>query len=150
MVSQNPATRLFVLQFVQTNNKKTPVLRNTALCVKGFHNWPTVYPKKYAHGYCFVVVIYWLIFPYSSGLLPWHCDNLTIAPVPAKQPRWIWINTSCKFIMNNCITTKNQSTTKPCAYFFGYTVLIQVNLYMSFRPCSTIKPGLSAIVGYWN
>ena len=71
---------------------------------------------------CFVVVIDWLIFPYPSGLLHWHCGNLTIAPVPAKQPWWIWINTSCEFIMNDCITTTKQSTTKPCAYFLGYTV----------------------------
>ena len=86
----------------------------------------TVYLKKYAHGFCFavfVVVIHWLIFPYPSGLLHWHCGNLTIAPVPAKQPWWIWINTSCEFIMNDCITTTKQSTTKPCAYFLGYTVL---------------------------
>ena len=39
---------------------------------------------------CLVVVIHWLIFPYPSGLLHWHCGNLTIAPVPAKQPWWIW------------------------------------------------------------
>ena len=71
---------------------------------------------------CFVVVIHWLIFPYPSGLLHWHCGNLTIAPVPAKQPWWIWINTSCEFIMNDCITTTKQSTNKPCAYFLGYTV----------------------------
>ena len=70
---------------------------------------------------CFVVVIHWLIFPYPSGLLHWHCDNLTIAPVPTKQPWWIWINTSCEFIMNDCITTTKQSTTKPCTYFLGYT-----------------------------
>ena len=71
---------------------------------------------------CFVVVIHWLIFPYPSGLLHGHCGNLTIAPVPAKQPWWIWINTSCEFIFNDCITTTKQSTTKPCAYFLGYTV----------------------------
>ena len=71
---------------------------------------------------CFVIVIHWPIFPYPSGLLHWHCGNLTIAPVPAKQPWWIWINTSCEFIMNDCITTTKQSTTKPCAYFLGYTV----------------------------
>ena len=71
---------------------------------------------------CFVVAIHWLIFPYPSGLLHWHCGNLTIAPVPAKQPWWIWINTSCEFIMNDCVTTTKQSTTKPCAYFLGYTV----------------------------
>ena len=73
---------------------------------------------------CFVVVIHWPIFPYPSVLLHWHCGNLTIAPVPAKQPWWIWINNSCEFIMNDCITTTKQSTTKPCAYFLGYTVLI--------------------------
>ena len=71
---------------------------------------------------CFVVVIYWLIFPYPSGLLHRHCGNLTIAPVLAKQPWWIWINTSCEFIMKDYITTTKQSTTKPCAYFLGYTV----------------------------
>ena len=73
---------------------------------------------------CFVVVIHWLIFPYPSGLLHWHCGNLTIAPVPAKQPWWICINTSCEFIMNDRITTTKQSTTKPCAYLLGYTVII--------------------------
>ena len=71
---------------------------------------------------CFVVVIHWLLFPYPSGLLHWHCGNLTIAPVPAKQPWWIWINTSCEFIINDCITTTKQSTTKLCAYFLGYTI----------------------------
>ena len=79
---------------------------------------------------CFVVVIHWLIFPYPSGLLHWHCGNLTIAPVPAKQPWWIWINTSYEFIMNYCITTTKQSTTKPCAYFLGYTV---------WAPISSVK-----------
>ena len=74
---------------------------------------------------CFVVVIHWLIYPYPSGLLHWHCGNLTIAPVPAKQPWWIWINTSFEFIMNDYITTTKQSTTKPCAYFFGYTVYVK-------------------------
>ena len=76
---------------------------------------------------CFVVVIHWLIFPYPSGLLHWHCGNLTIAPVPAKQPWWIWINTSYEFITNDCITTTKQSTTKPCAYFLGYTVVAHVD-----------------------
>ena len=74
---------------------------------------------------CFDVVIHWLIFPYPSGLLHWHCGNLTIAPVAAKQPWWIWINTSCEFIRNDCITTTKQSTTKPCAYFLRYTVCME-------------------------
>ena len=71
---------------------------------------------------CFVVVIHWLIFPYPPGLLHWHCGNLTIAPVPAKQPWWIWISTTCEISMNDYITTTKQNTTKPCAYFLGYTV----------------------------
>ena len=85
---------------------------------------------------CFVVVIHWLIFPYPSGLLHWHCGNLTIAPVPAKQPWWIWINTSCEFIMNDCITTTKQSTTKPCAYFLGHTVPVmwQVHWVIHVKP----------------
>ena len=84
--------------------------------------------EKYAHGFCFAVLCcgYTLTdFPYPPGLLHWHCGNLTIAPVPAKQPWWIWINTSYEFIMNDCITTTKQSTTKPCAYFLGCTVCLQ-------------------------
>ena len=91
-----------------------------------FHDFPVQYIPRNMHTVfallCFVVVIHWLIFPYPSGLLHWHCGNLTIAPVPAKQPWWIWINNSCEFIMNDCITTTKQSTTKPCAYFLRYTV----------------------------
>ena len=84
---------------------------------------------------CFVMVIHWLIFQYPSGLHHWHCGNLTIAPVPAKQPWWIWMNTSCEFIMNDCITTTKQSTTKPCAYFLGYTVCNCSNADTEFAWC---------------
>ena len=91
----------------------------------------TVYPKKHAHGFCFAVLCcgYTLTdFPISIRLIHWHCGNLTFAPVPAKQPWWIWINTSCEFIMNDCITTTKQSTTKPCVYFLEYTVLLKLTL----------------------
>ena len=81
------------------------------------------------------MVIHWLIFPYPSGLLHWHCGNLTIAPVPAKQPWWIWINTSCEFIMNDCITTTKQSTTKPCAYFLQYTVCRVMEVHATGKDC---------------
>ena len=91
---------------------------------------------------CLVVAIHWLIFPYPSGLLHWHCGNLTIAPVPAKQPWWIWINTSCEFIMNDCITTTKQSTTKPCAYFLGYTV----SLLLLLAVIHNLKLGIPWII----
>ena len=91
---------------------------------------------------CFVVVIHWLIFPYPSGLLHWHCGNLTIAPVPAKQPWWIWINTSCEFIMNDCVTNTKQRTTKPCTYFLGYSV----DLSIIQRLSALYGPGSSSSV----
>ena len=31
----------------------------------------------------------WFCYPYSSGLLHWHCDKLMISPVPVMQPQWI-------------------------------------------------------------
>ena len=100
---------------------------------------------------CFVVVIHWLIFPYPSGLLYWHCGNLTIAPVPAKQPWWIWINTSCEFIMNDCVTTTKQSTTKPCEYFLGYTVCLWMGL-MFFATCCGYLSNTSCLryIGWMN
>ena len=101
---------------------------------------------------CFVVVIHWLIFSYPSGLLHWHCGNLTIAPVPAKQPWWIWINTSCEFIMNDCITTTKQSTTKPCAYFLGYTVTwgIKSTLIKLFNNLFRLDAKRQASVLWWE
>ena len=124
-------SRLFSLRF-DFSRHRVPVVEN---CAKFLYlqyiprNMHTVFALL-----CFVVVIHWLIFPYPSGLLHWHCGNLTIAPVPAKQPWWIWINTSCEFIMKDCITTTKQSTTKRCAYFLGYTVHVHTDsLLISIR-----------------
>ena len=99
---------------------------------------------------CFVVVIHWLIFPYPSGLLHWHCGNLTIAPVPAKQPWWIWINTSCEFIMNDCKTTTKQSTTKPCAYFLGYTVWSVCYIFVCFMLFSMFRMPIMTYSACWR
>ena len=99
---------------------------------------------------CFVVVIHWLIFPYPSGLLHWHCGNLTIAPVPAKQPWLIWINTSCEFIMNDCITTTKQSTTKPCAYFLRYTVHDNRIYYVFHAPSKITAFAMPKSVRVWT
>ena len=125
LAAKSPANQVSVHQLVQDVKKEMIAVTQV---IDGFpsqkrqlqyiaRNMHTVFALL-----CFVVVIHWLIFPYPSGLLHWHCGNLTISPVPAKQPWWIWINTSCEFIMNDCVTTTKQSTTKPCAYFLGYTV----------------------------
>ena len=93
--------------------------------VKGRLHYDTVYPKKYAYGFCFAVLCcgYTLTdFPIAirlTSLALWQSND---CPSASKATWWIWINTSCEFIMNDCITTTKQSTTKPCAYFLGYTV----------------------------
>ena len=75
---------------------------------------------------CFVVVIQWLIFPYPSGLLHLHCGNLTIAPVPAKQPWWIWINTSCEFKrLHNHYKAKHNKTV--CIFLGIYCTVIDTS-----------------------
>ena len=88
---------------------------------KMFCLWCTVYPKKYARFCCAVLCCSYTLtdFPYPSGLLHWHCGNRPIAPVPAKQPWWIWINTSYEFIMNDCITTKKTKHNKTVCIFLG-------------------------------
>ena len=85
----------------------------------------TVYPKKYAHGFCFAVLCcrYTLTdFPISirlTSLALWQSND---CPSASKATLMNMENTSCEFIMNDCISTTKQSTTKPCAYFLGYTV----------------------------
>ena len=85
-----------------------------------------MHPKKYAYGFCFAVICcgYTLTdFPISTRLTSLALWQINYCPSASKQPRWIWINTSCEFFMNDCITTTKQSTTKLCAYFLGYTVV---------------------------
>ena len=84
----------------------------------------TVYPKKYAHGFCFAVLCcgYALTdFPISirlTSLALWQSND---CPSASKATL---MNMECEFIINDYITTTKQSTTKPCAYFLGYTVLM--------------------------
>ena len=101
----------------------------------------TVYPNKYAHGFCFAVLCCGYIltdFPISirlTSLALWQSND---CPVPAKQPWWIWINTSCEFIMNDCITTTKHNKTVCiflaiyCNYiprtFFTSSIKVQVDL----------------------
>ena len=113
--------QLYHLFGVDSSDQHNHITRHAALVLGHVQYIPRNMHTVFAL-LCFVVVIHWLISPYPPGLLHWHCGNLTIAPVPAKQPWLIWINTSCEIIMNDYITTTKQSTTKPCAYFLGYTV----------------------------
>ena len=85
----------------------------------------TIYPKKYAHGFCFAVLCcgYTLTdLPISirlTSLALWQsndCPSASKATLMNMDKYFMWIH------MNDCITTTKQSTTKPCAYFLGYTV----------------------------
>ena len=130
-------------------NFKGKHVKRLCLCVVSSHWWigPNMrYPyhqfysisQEICTRFLLCCALLWLYIDWFShihqGLLHWHCGNLTIAPVPAKQPWWIWINTSCEFIINDCITTTKQSTTKQCAYFLGYTVYCFVWTSLVFGP----------------
>ena len=99
----------------------------------------TVYPQKYAHGFCFAVL--------CCGY------TLTDFPISIRLTSLANTNTSCEFIMNDCITTTKQSTTKPCAYFLGYTVsrvsvgatIITTKTPNITKPCDTLWDMLYSI-----
>ena len=85
----------------------------------------TVYPKKYAHGYCFAVLCcgYTLTdFPKSirlTSLALWQssdCPSASKATLMNMDKYLMWIH--YERLRNH----NKQSTTKPCAYFLGYTV----------------------------
>ena len=79
---------------------------------------------------CFVVVIHWLIFPYPSGLLHWHCGNLTIAPGPAKL-----MNMDKYFMWIHYDRLHNHNKAK-----HNKTVCIFLGIY-----CTSLHPYLNAL-----
>ena len=87
--------------------------------------YDTVYPKKYTHGFCFAVLCcgYTLAdFPIPirlTSLALWQsndCPSASKATLMNMDKHFMWIH------YEQLQNTKKQSTTKPCAYFLGYTV----------------------------
>ena len=85
----------------------------------------TVYPKKYAHGFCFAVLCcgYTLTdFPISirlTSLALWQsndCPSASKATLMNMDKYFMWIR------YERLHNHNKQSTTKPCACFLGYTV----------------------------
>ena len=101
----------------------------------------TVYPKKYAHGFCFAVLCcgYTLTdFPISirlTALVLWQSND---CPSASKATLMNMDNTSCEFIMNDCITTTKQSTTK--------TVCIFLEIYCMKCNCCIWRLGLHYVI----
>ena len=90
----------------------------------------TVYPKKYAHGFCFAVLWcgYTLTdFPISirlTSLALWQsndCPSASKATMMNMDKYFMWIHYERLHNHN-----KAKSTTKPCAYFLGYTVAVEL------------------------
>ena len=110
--------------------------------------YTTVYPKKYARGFCFAVLCcgYTLTdFPISirlTSLALWQSNDC-----PSASEVSLMDMDKCEFIMNDCITTTKQSTTKPCAYFLGYTVYQTCKMNKTEHEilCSTNKFGLTRV-----
>ena len=88
---------------------------------------------------CFVMVKYRLIYTYHSGLLHSHWGNPTIAPVPVKQPWRIWVN-YMNALRAEDTTITWESTTKPCAYFMGYNVIVEFRPLIECHYCKKCNP----------
>ena len=92
----------------------------------------TVYPHKYAHGFCFAVLCCgytltdFLISIRLTSLALWQsndCPSASKATLMNIDKYVMWMS----FIMNDCIITTKQSTTKPCAYFLGIWCILAYN-----------------------
>ena len=85
----------------------------------------SISPKKYAHGFCFAVLFCgytWTDFPISirlTSLALWQsndCPSASKATLMNMDKNFMWIH------YERLHNHNKQSTTKPCAYFLGYTV----------------------------
>ena len=90
--------------------------------VRGIQRWPVNSPHKWSvtrklFPFDDVIMIRHPICLSPFGLLHWHWANYTVAPVPVKHPRRIWVNGSMNPAGTQNITTTKQRTTKPHALF---------------------------------
>ena len=86
--------------------------------------YPTVYPRKYAHGFvvlCFVVVMQSFIMNSHEIFIHIHQGCFAGTGAIVRLPQCQWSKPDGYGKISQCITTTKQ---KPCAYFLGYTVPI--------------------------
>ena len=105
---------------------QTAYLANYRFCSVCIRIIYTVYPKKYAHGFCFAVLCcgYTLTdFPISirlTSLALWQsndCPSASKATLMKMDKYFMWIHYERLYNHNKA------KHNKPCAYFLGYTVL---------------------------
>ena len=80
------------------------------------------YIPRNMHTVFFCCALLWLYIDWFSHIHQVYFTGTGAIVIASKTTLMNMDNTSCEFIMNDCITTTKQSTTKPCAYLLGYTV----------------------------
>ena len=108
---------------------------------RNYLSTPTVYPKKYAHGFvvlCFVVVMQSLIMNSHEVFIHIHQGCFAGSGAIVRLPQCQWSKPDGYGKISQCITTTKHTKVKPCAYFLGYTV--GANIY-------TMNPGTLDIQG---
>ena len=99
---------------------------------------------------CFVVVIHWLIFPYPSGLLHWHCGNrASKATLMNMDKYFMWIHYER---LHNHNKAKDNKTV--CIFLGIYCIcvraIIEMSMHNSTNKCSKQRvDSLVAGVCYW-
>ena len=114
----------------------------------------TVYPKKYAHGFvvlCFVVVMQSFMLNSHEVFIHIHQGCFAGTGAIVRLPQCQWSKPDGYGKISQCITTTKQSTTKPCAYFLGYTVFAW-NMPCVVSCAVMIKPYTSKVYPskYWH
>ena len=86
---------------------------------------PTVYPKKYAHGFvvlCFVVVMQSFIMNSHEVFIHIHQGCFAGTGAIVRLPQCQWSKPDGYGKIGQRITQQSTAKQKPCAYLLGYTV----------------------------
>ena len=85
---------------------------------------------------CFVVVIHWLIFPYPSGLLHWHCGNLGHFGKGEMSERVFLGKSCCSLRMSSTASVMSEGSWRvkwKCKRTFHVTDLTYGGLHYSYE-----------------
>ena len=98
---------------------------------------PTVYPKKYAHGFvvlCFVVVIQSFIMNSHEVFIRIHQGCFAGTGAIVRLPQCQWSKPDGYGKISQCITTTKHSKTKTVCIFLGIYCTMHFNLVMCHWP----------------
>ena len=93
--------------------------------------WPTVYPKKYAHGFvvlCFVVVMQSFIMNSHEVFIHIHQGCFAGTGAIVRLPQCQWSKPDGYGKISQCITTTKHSKAKTVCIFLGINCNLHANL----------------------